>query len=85
MGFVSFICRHEVVGEVVELGLNVKKFRVGDKVGVGCIIGSCKECPSCQSNQEQYCLKKIFTVNGTYEDGSPTHGGFSSYMVVHEK
>ncbi|EXB59533.1 putative cinnamyl alcohol dehydrogenase [Morus notabilis] len=72
---------HEVVGEVVELGSEVKKLKVGDKVGVGCIIWACGKCCSCKSNLEQYCSQKIFTVNGTYEDGTPTHGGFSSAMV----
>ncbi|KAL6220374.1 hypothetical protein ACLB2K_008130 [Fragaria x ananassa] len=76
---------HEVVGEVVELGSEVKKFRVGDIVGVGCIVGSCGECLYCQSNMEQYCPKAIFTINGTNKDGSPTHGGFSSAMVVHQR
>ncbi|PON35343.1 Alcohol dehydrogenase superfamily, zinc-type [Parasponia andersonii] len=76
---------HEVVGEIAELGSEVKIFRVGDKVGVGCIIGSCGECSSCKSNKENYCTNKIFTVNGTYQDGTPTHGGFSSAMVVHQK
>ncbi|KAK7815068.1 putative cinnamyl alcohol dehydrogenase 7/8 [Quercus suber] len=76
---------HEVVGEVVELGSEVKKFRVGDVVGVGCIVGSCGECFSCKSNIEQYCNNRIFTYNGTYKDGRPTQGGFSSAMVVHQK
>lgn len=69
----------------MELGSEVKKFRVGDIVGVGCIVGSCGECLYCQSNMEQYCPKTIFTINGTNNDGSPTHGGFSSAMVVHQR
>ncbi|KAM5576667.1 cinnamyl alcohol dehydrogenase 1-like [Rosa sericea] len=76
---------HEIVGEVVELGSEVKKFRVGDIVGVGCIVGSCGECLYCQSNMEQYCPKTIFTINDTYKDGSLTRGGFSSAMVVHQR
>ncbi|XP_021829740.1 cinnamyl alcohol dehydrogenase 1-like [Prunus avium] len=76
---------HEVVGEVVELGSEVNKFRLGDLVGVGCIVGSCGECLSCQSNMEQYCHNKIFTFNDTNKDGSPTRGGFSSAMVVHQR
>ncbi|KAF4364646.1 hypothetical protein G4B88_028569 [Cannabis sativa] len=75
---------HEVVGEVEELGSEVKKFRVGDRVGVGCIIGSCGKCSSCKSNNEHYCADRIFTTGGTYPDGAPTHGGFSSTMVVHQ-
>ena len=85
LNYVYLIWRHEVVGEVVELGSEVKKFRVGDMVGVGCIVGSCGECFSCKSNIEQYCNNRIFTYNGTYKDGRPTQGGFSSAMVVHQK
>jgi cinnamyl-alcohol dehydrogenase len=74
-----------VVGEVVELGSDVKKFRVKDIVGVGCIVGSCGECFSCKSNEEQYSNHRILTYNVTYKDGRPTQGGFSSAMVVHQK
>ncbi|KAL5556922.1 hypothetical protein UlMin_039158 [Ulmus minor] len=76
---------HEIVGEVVELGSEVKKFKVGDKVGVGCIVYACGDCPSCKSNMEQYCAKTIPTVNGIFEDGTPTRGGFSSAMAVHQR
>ncbi|KAG6729132.1 hypothetical protein I3842_01G011600 [Carya illinoinensis] len=76
---------HEVVGEVVELGSEVRKFRVKDNVGVGCIVGSCGECLSCKSNIEQYCNNIILTYNGTYKDGRSTQGGFSSLMVVDQK
>ncbi|KAF5752866.1 cinnamyl alcohol dehydrogenase 1 [Tripterygium wilfordii] len=74
---------HEVVGEVVEVGSEVKKFKVGDIVGVG-IIGCCGNCLSCKSNMEQYCNKRILTYNDTYKDGTPTQGGFSSAMVAHQ-
>ncbi|KAF8377597.1 hypothetical protein HHK36_030979 [Tetracentron sinense] len=76
---------HEVVGEIEELGSDVRKFKVGDMVGVGCIVGSCGKCSSCKSNLEQYCSNRIFTYNGVYSDGKPTQGGFSSAMVVHQK
>ncbi|XP_068655223.1 cinnamyl alcohol dehydrogenase 1-like [Aristolochia californica] len=76
---------HEVVGVVVELGSEVTKFRVGQLVGVGCIVGSCGECSSCNFNLEQYCNSRIFTYNGVYKDGKPTQGGYSSAMVVHHK
>lgn len=69
----------------MELGSAAKKFKVGDKVGVGCIIGSCGECSFCISNLEQYCNKIILTINDTDRDGTPTRGGFSSAMVVHQK
>ncbi|XVE87057.1 hypothetical protein DITRI_Ditri18aG0085500 [Diplodiscus trichospermus] len=76
---------HEVVGEVVELGSEVSKFKIGDKVGVGCIISSCGKCLACNSNNEQYCSERIMTYGGSYKDGTTTQGGFSSAMVVHQK
>ncbi|KAK4488415.1 hypothetical protein RD792_004178 [Penstemon davidsonii] len=75
---------HEVVGEVLELGSEVKKFSIGDIVGVGGIIGSCGECSLCNSNMEQYCNQIIFPYNDIYKDGTPTQGGFSSLMVIHQ-
>ncbi|XWS41842.1 hypothetical protein CRYUN_Cryun17cG0117500 [Craigia yunnanensis] len=72
---------HEVVGEIVELGSEVK-FNLGDKVGVGCIVGSCGECLPCKSNSEQYCNSRIFTHGGIYKDGTPTQGGYSSAMLL---
>ncbi|PIN15993.1 Alcohol dehydrogenase, class V [Handroanthus impetiginosus] len=76
---------HEVVGEVVELGSEVKKFLLGDIVGVGGIVGSCGECNLCNSNLEQYCNQSVVTYNDVYYDGTPTQGGFSSAMVIHQR
>ncbi|KAG9440360.1 hypothetical protein H6P81_020525 [Aristolochia fimbriata] len=76
---------HEVVGEVVELGSAVRDFRVGQLVGVGCIVWSCGECSSCKSDLEQYCNSRVLTYNDVYKDGKPTQGGYSSAMVVHHK
>ncbi|KAI3500391.1 hypothetical protein L1887_36212 [Cichorium endivia] len=78
------VAGHEVVGEVMEVGSEVKKFSIGDIVGVGCMVGSCGECWCCKTNKEQYCNKRVFTYNDTYTDGSFTQGGFSSAMVVHQ-
>ncbi|XP_022149299.1 cinnamyl alcohol dehydrogenase 1-like [Momordica charantia] len=76
---------HEVVGEVVEVGSEVDRFRVGELVGVGCIVGSCSKCSPCNSDKEQYCNKRIWSYNDVYHDGCPTQGGFSSAMVVDQK
>ncbi|XWS39903.1 hypothetical protein CRYUN_Cryun18bG0094600 [Craigia yunnanensis] len=76
---------HEVVGEVVEVGSDVTKFSVGDIVGVGCIVGSCRNCRPCNIDNEQYCLKKIWSYNDVYTDGQPTQGGFAGSMVVDQK
>lgn len=84
MGFFGF-WRHEVVGEVVEIGKNVKRFKVKDIVGVGCIVGSCKICERCGTDREQYCNYKIWTNNDVYTDGRPTQGGFAAAMVVDQK
>ncbi|CAI9093226.1 OLC1v1028676C1 [Oldenlandia corymbosa var. corymbosa] len=75
---------HEVVGVVKQVGKKVKKFKVGDKVGVGCIIGSCHSCEDCKNNLENYCPKMVATYNSTYYDGTPNYGGYSDIMVVNE-
>ncbi|CAI9764419.1 unnamed protein product [Fraxinus pennsylvanica] len=76
---------HEVVGEVVEIGSDVTKFRAGDVVGVGCLVGCCGNCHPCKSEIEQYCNKKIWSYNDVYTDGNPTQGGFAGAMVVNQK
>ncbi|KAF8687839.1 hypothetical protein HU200_042781 [Digitaria exilis] len=76
---------HEVVGEVSEVGAEVTKFTAGDIVGVGLIVGCCRQCHPCASSNEQYCSKKIWSYNDVYTDGKPTQGGFSSAMVVDQK
>ncbi|PIA27075.1 hypothetical protein AQUCO_08300043v1 [Aquilegia coerulea] len=76
---------HEVVGEVLEVGSDVTKYKVGDVVGVGALVGSCRQCNPCQSNIEQYCNKRIWSYNDVYTDGKPTQGGFSGAMVVDQK
>ncbi|TKW22214.1 hypothetical protein SEVIR_4G214800v4 [Setaria viridis] len=76
---------HEVVGEVEEVGAEVTKFHAGDVVGVGLIVGCCRQCHPCKSSNEQYCSKKIWSYNDVYPDGKPTRGGFSSAMVVDQK
>uniref|UniRef100_A0A1D1Y5N0 cinnamyl-alcohol dehydrogenase n=1 Tax=Anthurium amnicola TaxID=1678845 RepID=A0A1D1Y5N0_9ARAE len=76
---------HEVVGEVVEVGPEVTRFRPGDVVGSGVIVGCCRCCGACKANVEQYCNKRIWSYNDVYTDGKPTQGGFSSAMIVDQK
>jgi len=76
---------HEVVGEVMEVGPEVTKFKVGECVGVGCLVGCCGSCRPCTAEVEQYCNKKIWSYNDVYTDGRPTQGGFAGSMVVHQK
>ncbi|KAI6678027.1 hypothetical protein NL676_038823 [Syzygium grande] len=76
---------HEVVGEVLEVGSEVTGLRAGDRVGVGALVGCCRNCTPCKSDIEQYCSKKIWSYNDVYTDGKPTQGGFAGEMVVHQK
>ncbi|WP_432196428.1 NAD(P)-dependent alcohol dehydrogenase [Streptomyces sp. bgisy027] len=76
---------HEIAGIVSEIGPGVTKYRVGDRVGVGCMVDSCRECENCLAGLEQYCLKgNIQTYNGVGKDGEPTYGGYSQKIVVAE-
>ncbi|XP_068641464.1 probable cinnamyl alcohol dehydrogenase [Aristolochia californica] len=76
---------HEVIGEVVEVGSEVTRFRIGETVGVGGIVGCCGACEPCNSDSEQYCRKKIWSYNDVYLDGKTTQGGFAPNMVVSHK
>lgn len=75
---------HEVVGEVTEIGAQVRRFKVGDKVGVGCMVGSCRSCHDCANDLENYCTKIIPTYNSIDADGTATYGGYSDIMVCNE-
>uniref|UniRef100_A0A5B6Z5T1 Putative 10-hydroxygeraniol oxidoreductase n=1 Tax=Davidia involucrata TaxID=16924 RepID=A0A5B6Z5T1_DAVIN len=75
---------HEIVGIVTEVGSKVQKFKVGDKVGVGCMVGSCNSCNDCANNLENYCPKVLLTYNTIYYDGTVTYGGYSNIMVANE-
>ncbi len=78
---------HEIVGVVAQVGSQVTRFKVGDAVGVGCFVDSCRECSSCHEGLEQYCEKGAnFTYNGVEKDGkTATQGGYSTQIVVDEK
>ncbi len=78
---------HEIVGKVTEAGKKVKRFKVGDLVGVGCFVDSCGKCASCKSNEQQFCEgHTVFTYNSTELDGkTPTYGGYSSHITVKDK
>ncbi|UVO12742.1 NAD(P)-dependent alcohol dehydrogenase [Mycobacterium sp. SVM_VP21] len=77
---------HEIAGVVTAVGSEVTKFKVGDRVGVGCFVDSCRECPNCQAGLEQYCTGggMIGTYAGVGRDGQPTQGGYSGAIVVDE-
>ncbi|KAL5705473.1 cinnamyl-alcohol dehydrogenase [Ranunculus cassubicifolius] len=75
---------HEIVGVVTEVGSKVTKFKVGDKVGIGCLVGSCRSCDTCAQDLENYCPKNVGTYNALYHDGTQTYGGYSNKIVVEE-
>jgi uncharacterized zinc-type alcohol dehydrogenase-like protein len=78
---------HEVVGRVVEAGADVTRHHVGDVVGIGCLIDSCRECEPCASGEEQACRKRATPTYGGTERGDsglPTYGGYSDCYVVDE-
>jgi uncharacterized zinc-type alcohol dehydrogenase-like protein len=76
---------HEIAGVVTEVGSAVTKHKVGDRVGVGCLVDSCRECENCQAGLEQYCLGgSVGTYNSIGKDGLPTYGGYSKEIVVDE-
>ena len=74
---------HEIVGTVTEVGTDVTRHHVGDRVGVGCMVNSCGECANCLKGEEQYCLNgMVGTYAGTDRDGTTTQGGYSTHVVV---
>ncbi|MGD6743644.1 NAD(P)-dependent alcohol dehydrogenase [Streptomyces sp. BH106] len=76
---------HEIAGVVEAVGSGVTKFKVGDRVGVGCMVDSCGECEPCKSGFEQHCVQgNVQTYNAVGKDGEPTYGGYSQKVVVTE-
>ena len=75
---------HEIAGLVSAVGPQVSKYAVGDRVGVGCMVDSCRQCVNCKAGQEQYCLKGNVGTYGGMLDGKPTDGGYSQQIVVDE-
>jgi uncharacterized zinc-type alcohol dehydrogenase-like protein len=77
---------HEIAGVVRQVGPKVTKYKVGDHVGVGCFVDSCRECAHCKQELENYCLKGMnATYNSVEKDGkTPTQGGYSDVIVVDE-
>ena len=76
---------HEIAGVVGAVGASVSTFRVGDRVGVGCFVDSCRECENCQAGEEQYCERgEVGTYNSRDYADEPTYGGYSTQVVVDE-
>jgi uncharacterized zinc-type alcohol dehydrogenase-like protein len=77
---------HEIVGRVAQVGAEVTRFTVGDTAGVGCMVDSCRRCEPCTGHHEQFCeMGTAWTYNSTEMDrATPTHGGYSTHIVVSE-
>jgi len=77
---------HEITGIVLQVGPKVTRYKVGDQVGVGCFVDSCRKCGPCSKNLEQYCVEGMTTTyNGIERDGkTKTQGGYSNKIVVDE-
>ncbi|HRD71203.1 MAG TPA: NAD(P)-dependent alcohol dehydrogenase [Legionella sp.] len=77
---------HEIIGRVREVGADVKRFKKGDIVGVGCLVDSCRTCSSCKAHEEQFCENGgTFTYNSPDKiSGGITYGGYSKNIVVTE-
>jgi uncharacterized zinc-type alcohol dehydrogenase-like protein len=77
---------HEIAGIVAEVGAEVTRYAPGDRVGVGCMVNSCRECENCRRGDEQYCLRGNTQTYGSIDrDGTPTYGGYSDHVVVDEE
>lgn len=77
---------HEIAGIVTAVGGKVTRHRIGDRVGVGCMVDSCGECAYCKDGEEQFCDKgAVMTYNGRGYDGVPTYGGYAKQLVVSER
>lgn len=73
---------HEIAGVVIEVGRNVSGFAAGDRVGVGCMVNTCRACESCEDGAENYCSRIVFTYNSHDRDGTVTRGGYSDLVVA---
>ncbi|MEI6590650.1 MAG: NAD(P)-dependent alcohol dehydrogenase [Actinomycetes bacterium] len=84
-GIFPMVPGHEIVGRVVEIGPKVTRFALGDLVGVGTFVDSCRKCEYCLDGRENYCLAgNVQTYNGRHYDGTPTYGGYAKQIVVDE-
>ncbi len=76
---------HEITGVVAEVGSEVTRYASGDRVGVGCMVNSCRDCENCRRGEEQYCLPGNTQTYGSVDrDGTVTLGGYSDHIVVEE-
>jgi len=79
-----FVPGHEIIGRVVKIGKDVKRFKEGQRVGVGCFVNSCRKCASCKAGQENYCEAGVIMTYGSVDADGPTLGGYARDIVVDE-
>ncbi|MFE3665466.1 NAD(P)-dependent alcohol dehydrogenase [Streptomyces sp. NPDC059164] len=85
-GIFPMVPGHEIAGIVAETGPGVTRFKVGDRVGVGCMVDSCGRCDACLMGREQHCAEgNTQTYNALDRSGEPTYGGYSTHLVVTER
>ena len=76
---------HEIAGVVTQVGSDVTKHAVGDRVGIGCFVDSCRECENCLAGEQQFCVKgNVPTYNGRQYTGEETYGGYAKQIVADE-
>ncbi len=87
MAIFPMVPGHEIIGRVIAVGSDVKKYKVGDNVAVGCLVDSCMVCDQCRNGEEQLCREwATLTYCGCDRiDGSITQGGYSKHLVVREE
>ncbi|MFZ1245753.1 MAG: NAD(P)-dependent alcohol dehydrogenase [Azonexus sp.] len=85
--FYPIVPGHEIIGRVVSVGAAVNKFKVGESVGVGCMVDSCQHCSPCEQGLEQYCEEGHTLTYGSKDriNGMPTYGGYSEKIVATER
>lgn len=78
---------HEIVGKVIDVGTDVKKYKIGDNVAVGCMVDSCQECDQCKHGEEQFCREGMIQTYNSPDriSGDITYGGYSKHIVVREE
>jgi uncharacterized zinc-type alcohol dehydrogenase-like protein len=85
-GIFPMVPGHEIVGIVTAVSSHVSEYSVGDRVGVGSLVDSCRMCEYCLSGEEQYCKRgAVYTYNALDYEGNPTYGGYSEQIVVDEE
>jgi len=85
MSIYPLVPGHEIIARVTKIGDHVSKFKVGDLVGIDCLVDSCRECANCKEGYEQYCTTGwVATYSSPEKDGSVTYGGYSQQIVCDE-